>query len=61
MAINETVLYEKFESAREAAVALTDRYLQTPPDAPDRDVLWDRVVRQTEAARALLQSYLARR
>jgi hypothetical protein len=58
MRIDETVLYEEFVRARQAAVELTDRYRESPMDAPDRDLLWERVVRQTETARLLLESWL---
>ena len=58
MRIDESVLYEAFVRAREEAVALTDRYRETPPDAPERDLMWERVVGQTETARVLLESWL---
>ena len=58
MRIDETVLYEEFVQARQEAVELTDRYREAPSDAPDRDVLWQRVVNQTETARLLLVSWL---
>jgi hypothetical protein len=58
MRIDQTVLYEEFVQARQEAVRLTDRYRDAPPDAPDRDLLWERVVRQTETARLLLVSWL---
>ncbi len=58
MRIDETVLYEEFVRARAEAVELTDRYREAPTDAPDRDLLWERVVRQTETARSLLESWL---
>ena len=58
MRIDETVLYEEFVQARQEAVKLTDCYREAPADAPDRDLLWERVVRQTETARSLLESWL---
>jgi hypothetical protein len=58
MRIDETVLYEEFVRARQEAVELTDRYREATLDAPDRDLLWERVVRQTETARLLLESWL---
>jgi hypothetical protein len=58
MRIDETVLYEEFVRARQAAVELTDRYREAPVDAPDRAQLWESVVRQTETARQLLESWL---
>lgn len=58
MRIDETVLYEEFVRARQEAVSLTDRYREAPADAPDRAQLWERVVRQTESARLLLESWL---
>jgi hypothetical protein len=58
MRIDETVLYEEFVQARQEAVKLTDCYRDAPADAPDRDLLWERVVRQTETARQLLVSWL---
>jgi len=59
MRIDETVLYEEFVRARMEAVALTDKYREAyEANAPDRDLLWERVVDQTEAARLLLESWL---
>jgi len=58
MRIDETVLYEEFVQARQEAVELTDRFREAPANAPDRDLLWERVVRQTETARVLLLSWL---
>lgn len=58
MRIDETVLYEEFGQARQEAVELTDRYREAPADAPDRDLLWERVVNQTETARLLLVCWL---
>jgi hypothetical protein len=59
MRLEETVLYEQFVAARLKAVELTDAYHQTPADDPRRTVMWERVVRQTEIARGLLESWLA--
>jgi hypothetical protein len=58
MRIDDTVLYEEFVRARQEAVKLTDRYREAPADAQERDLLWERVVRQTETARLLLVSWL---
>lgn len=59
MRLEETMLYEQFVAARLEAVQLTDAYYQTPSDDPRRAVLWEGVVRQTEIARGLLESWLA--
>ena len=58
MPIDERVLYEEFVQARQEAVKLADCYREAPADAPDRDLLWERVVRQTETARLLLECWL---
>lgn len=59
MRIEETVLYDEFIRARQQAIALTDEYREAKhADAPERDQLWARVVRQTETARILLESWL---
>jgi hypothetical protein len=54
----DPVIYEEFARARQEAVELTDRYRDAPSDAPDRDELWEQVVRRTETARCLLESLL---
>jgi hypothetical protein len=59
MRIQDTVLYEQFVNARLKAVELTDSYRETSVDDPRRAVLWEGVVRQTEVARGLLESWLA--
>ncbi len=59
MRFDDTVLYEQFVAARLKAVELTDAFHETPADDPRRAILWDEVVRQTEQARGLLESYLA--
>ena len=59
MRFDDTVLYEQFVNARLKAVELTDTYRQTSADDPRRAVLWEGVVRQTELARGLLESWLA--
>jgi len=59
MRIDETMLYEQFVAARLKAVELTDAYRETSTDDPRRAVLWDGVIRQTEVARGLLESWLA--
>jgi hypothetical protein len=58
MQFDDSVLYEEFVRARQEAVALTDQYREAPADAPYRDELWERVVRQTETARMLLEMWL---
>ena len=58
MRIDNSVLYEDFVAARLRAVELTDAYRDMPADDPCRPLLWDRVVRQTEHARCLLESWL---
>jgi hypothetical protein len=58
MRIDNTVLYEQFVAARRRAVELTDAYRQMPTDDPCRTMLWDGVVRETEHARGLLESWL---
>lgn len=59
MRLDETMLYEQFVAARLKAVELTDAYRETAPDDPRRAVLWEGVIRQTEVARDLLESWLA--
>jgi hypothetical protein len=59
MRFDDTVLYEQFVNARLKAVELTDTYRETSADDPRRAVLWEGVVRQTEVARGLLESWLA--
>ena len=54
----DAILYEQFIDAREAAIAVTDCFASVPPNHPDRDKLWDAVMRQTEAARVLLERWL---
>lgn len=58
MRIDDTVLYEQFVAARLKAVELTDAYRLTPTDDPRRAVIWEGVIRQTEVARGLLESWL---
>lgn len=58
MRIDETVLYEQFVAARLRAVELTDTYRRTPAGDPRRAVIWEGVIRQTEVARGLLESWL---
>jgi hypothetical protein len=58
MPIDHTVLYEEFLAARLRAVELTDAYREMPADDPCRPLMWDGVVRQTEHARSLLESWL---
>ena len=58
MRIDDSVLYEQFVEARLKAVELTDTYHQTPSEDPRRAILWEDVVKQTEVARDLLESWL---
>jgi hypothetical protein len=58
MPFEDSVLYEQFVDARLKAVELTDSYRETAVDDPRRAVLWEGVVRQTELARGLLESWL---
>jgi hypothetical protein len=58
MRFDDTVLYEQFVAARLRAMELSDAYRQTPTDNPGRDSIWDDVMRQTELARGLLESWL---
>ena len=59
MSLDDTILYEQFAAARLKAVELTDAYRETSSDDPRRAILWEGVVRQTELARGLLESWLA--
>ncbi len=59
MRIDDAVLYEQFVAARTKAVELTDAYRATAADDPRRATMWEGVVRQTEVARGLLESWLA--
>ena len=59
MRIEEPVLYDEFIRARQQAIVLTDEYREAKDaDTPARNQLWARVVRQTETARLLLESWL---
>jgi len=58
MSLEGTILYEQFADARQEAVELMDHYRAIPHDDPRRAEVWDRVVRQTETARQLLESWL---
>ncbi len=59
MRMDNTMLYEQFVAARARAVELTDAYRATAAYDPRRAILWEGVVRQTEVARGLLESWLA--
>jgi hypothetical protein len=59
MRFDDTIVYEQFVAARLKAVELTDAFRETSADDPARAVLWEGVVRQTEVARGLLESWLA--
>jgi len=58
MRFDDTIVYEQFVAARLKAVELTDAYRETSADDPRRAILWENVVRQTELARGLLESWL---
>jgi hypothetical protein len=60
MSLEGTVLYAQFADASRQAVELTDQYHAIPRDDPRRAEVWDRVVRQTETARLLLETWLRR-
>ena len=55
---NYVALDDQFETARRAAIALTDQYLDSTPDDADRDEFWKRAMLQTERARLLLDEWL---
>ena len=55
---NHVALYDQFDAARRAAIALTDQYLDSTPDDADRDEFWKRAMLQTERARLLLDEWL---
>jgi CHASE3 domain sensor protein len=59
MDLNQTVLYEDFQEAQQAAVEVTDRYRDTPADDPRKDALWREVVSRTELSHRLLKRWLA--
>src|SRR5258708_32514185 len=54
------VLYYRFNSARQAAIALTDQYRKSGPDDPDRRSYGRRAMLQTERARLLREAWLNR-
>lgn len=54
----ETALYEEFLEARRVAIDLTDAFDRTDVNDPGRDAIWERVRRQTEFARRLLDAWL---
>jgi hypothetical protein len=56
--MDHTVLYEQFSDARREAIALTDRYHQADDTDPNRALLWQDVVLQTETAQRLLEAWL---
>jgi len=58
LTVDDTVLYEEFQAAREKAIALTDSYRASNPRDSDRAVLWASVMRQTDTARSLLERWL---
>jgi hypothetical protein len=57
--LQQTVLYEDFQNAQQAAVEVTDRYSATPAGDPRKDALWQEVVSRTEASHRLLKRWLA--
>lgn len=56
--MDETVLYDQFAAARRNAIAITDLYHQAAMSDPNRTEGWERVMRQTESARVLLERWL---
>jgi hypothetical protein len=58
MSLEGTVLYDQFADARQIAVELTDHYHAIDQNDPTKAEAWDRVVRQTETARQLLELWL---
>lgn len=54
----DTVLYEEFLEARRVAIDLTDTFQRVEAGDPRRAALWEGVVRQTEVARGLLDTWL---
>lgn len=54
----DTVLYEEFLEARREAIDLTDAFHNVHAGDPRRKALWEGVVRQTELARRLLETWL---
>jgi hypothetical protein len=57
--LQQTVLYEDFQDAQQAAVEVTDRYRETPAGDPRKDALWQEVVTRTETSARLLRRWLA--
>jgi hypothetical protein len=58
MRLKQDVSYEDVVEARARAVELTDRYHASSAEDPRRGELWADVVRQTEHARRVLQTWL---
>ena len=58
MLTEEASALERFERARQYAVALTDEYQATPPGDPRRVAQWAQVVAASETARRLLEAWL---
>jgi hypothetical protein len=58
--LNDTIRYEDFQDAQQAAVEVTDRYRDTPADDPRKDALWREVVIRTEFSQRLLKRWLAK-
>ncbi|GAC1317779.1 MAG: hypothetical protein NVSMB2_11880 [Chloroflexota bacterium] len=54
----DTVLYEEFLEARRVAIDLTDAFQNVEAGDPRREAIWEGVVRQTEVARRLLDTWL---
>jgi hypothetical protein len=59
MLLQQTVLYEDFQDAQQAAVEVTDRYRETPAGDPLKDALWQEVMSRTETSHRLLKRWLA--
>lgn len=58
MMSQDTVLYEQFVEARRVAIDLTDTFQSVEGGDPRRAFLWEGVMRQTEVARRLLDTWL---
>ena len=57
--MNATTLHARFEAERRKAVELTDTYRGIAADDPRKTVIWTDAMQHTDAARQLLESWLA--
>lgn len=55
---DSSALYDMFEAARRAAMALTDKYYELAPDDPQRAERWQHAMQQTDSSRRLLEAWL---